>query len=171
MLSLVHSIDADAQLSVNIKDTALLQAASFDVDADANAGIGFISIPVSASASALYCEPGFTVVMECCRYGSDFLQETYLYHFTRKDTRHNFSPYFYMFYLMSANVHETSSFTSHFGSVLVFLPQLVLLLVTSLLLHRDLTLCCFVQTFIFVSFNKVCTSQVSLFQNELLHED
>ena len=42
-------------LSGNIKDTALTQAASFDV----NAGIGFISIPASASAS--YCEPGLMV--------------------------------------------------------------------------------------------------------------
>ena len=42
VLSPVHSIDADAQLSINIKDTALTQAASFDVDPDV--GIGFISI-------------------------------------------------------------------------------------------------------------------------------
>ena len=52
-LSLVHSIDADAQLSVNIKDTALTQAASFDVDADTDTGIGFISVPVSVSTSGV----------------------------------------------------------------------------------------------------------------------
>ena len=56
-LSPVHSIDVDAQLSVNIKDTALTQAAFSDVDADADAGIEFISIPASTSAS--FCEPGF----------------------------------------------------------------------------------------------------------------
>ena len=67
-LSPVHSIDADAQLNVNIKDTTLMQAASFDVDADADTGIGFISIPAPASASTStlasesYCEPGFTDV-------------------------------------------------------------------------------------------------------------
>ena len=46
---LVHNIDADAQLSVNIKDIPLKQAASFDVDADADDGIGFVSIAASAS--------------------------------------------------------------------------------------------------------------------------
>ena len=72
VLSPVHSIDTDAQLSVNIKDTASTQVASFDVDADADAdaGIGFISISASASAlmsaSASYCEPCFSAMWCAC---------------------------------------------------------------------------------------------------------
>ena len=68
LLSPIHSSDADAQLSVNIKDTVLMQAACFDVDADADTGIEFISIPVSTSAStsalASYCELGLKLKTE-----------------------------------------------------------------------------------------------------------
>ena len=32
-------------------------------------------------------------------YGEEFINESYLYHFTRKDNRHSFSPFFYDIYL------------------------------------------------------------------------
>lgn len=91
-----------------------------------------------------------------CRYGDEFIQEAYLHHITRRDTRHNFSAYFYVLYLIQ------DSWLSLPVGLLAFVPQAVLLLATSLLLYRDITLCSFVQTFVFVTFNKVCTSQVRI---------
>ena len=85
----------------------------------------------------------------------DFLQNTYLYHFGRKDHRHNFSVYFYYFYLIS----ETSLNSA--VAWIAFLPQFLLVAMSSLVSLNDILFAVFLQTFLFVSFNKVCTSQVS----------
>ena len=90
------------------------------------------------------------------RYGWDFLHESYLYHVTRKDTRHNFSVYFYLLYLT-----ESSPYSTLLG-IATFLPQGALLITQSFMFHRDPIFASFINTVVFVALNKVCTSQVSI---------
>ncbi|GAA5867427.1 hypothetical protein JCM8547_007500 [Rhodosporidiobolus lusitaniae] len=98
-------------------------------------------------------------------WGAPFLNETFLYHLRRLDHRHNFSPYFLPFYLS-----ETASLTALTAlqafarhPLAAFIPQLGLCVVLGGLLGgRDLSYASLVQTFAFVSLNKVCTSQYFL---------
>lgn len=92
-------------------------------------------------------------------YGLPFVKHTFLYHFTRIDHRHNFSVYNTVLHSSSAQGEQAS-----FGlESLAFLPQLLLsvVLVPYLLAGHDLAATMLAQTFAFVTFNKVCTSQVS----------
>ena len=85
-------------------------------------------------------------------YGYEFAYEGYFYHLVRKDNRHNFSVYFYYIYLNFTGLSLTQS-------ILTFVPQLLLLIASGVKYYRSLPFCCFIQTFIFVMFNKVCTAQ------------
>ena len=89
------------------------------------------------------------------RYGNEFLNETYFYHLGRQDIRHNFSPYFYMLYLTDLT-WQNSVLLKFFN----FLPQCLLLIVFSYYLHDNIEIWLFFITYAFVTFNKVCTSQV-----------
>ena len=90
-------------------------------------------------------------------YGHEFLQHSYLHHFSRLDHRHNFSPYHLTLYLSSALPKQVWSISS-----LAFIPQLVLvgIVIPLAMIGKDLAITMFAQTFAFVAFNKVCTSQV-----------
>lgn len=91
-----------------------------------------------------------------------------MYHLSRVDHRHNFSPYFYPYYLAHspAAAFELPSSASWFRSLArhalaAFLPQLVLSIGLGFRYGaEDLPYAWLVQTFAFVTFNKVCTSQV-----------
>jgi len=90
-----------------------------------------------------------------CLYGFKFLYESFIYHLVRKDTRHNFSVYFYMLYL-SANQPEDV-----IQKVFTFLPQLLLLLMSSYYYSEKskLPFAMFIQAIIAVMYNPVITSQ------------
>jgi phosphatidylinositol glycan class M len=93
-------------------------------------------------------------------YGSDFLQHSYFYHLTRLDHRHNFSLYNTLLHLSSS----PSAPSSHHLERLAFIPQLFLsaIAIPFALAKKDLAGCMLAQTFAFVAFNKVCTSQYFL---------
>lgn len=93
-------------------------------------------------------------------YSTPFLTHTFLHHLTRIDHRHNFSPYNTLLYLSSSSPGDHAS-NFHFES-LAFIPQLALsaVLIPLALAKKDLAGAMLAQTFAFVTFNKVCTSQV-----------
>jgi len=87
-------------------------------------------------------------------YGNDFLEQFLFYHLKRRDIHHNFSPYFYPFYLTMNDIQ-----LSRWLSFAAFLPQILCIFSFALKYSNDLPFCWFLTTYSFVSFNKVCTSQ------------
>ncbi|KAI9890140.1 MAG: GPI mannosyltransferase 1 [Vezdaea aestivalis] len=112
-------------------------------------------------------------------YGWDFIEHTFLYHVRRLDHRHNFSPYATLLYQASARAGSVLGTDAEklqdggfvleggLGEVhrLAFVPQLLLsaVLIPLVLVRggdsRRLGATMMIQTWAFVAFNKVCTSQ------------
>ncbi|TGZ83350.1 GPI mannosyltransferase 1 [Ascodesmis nigricans] len=99
-------------------------------------------------------------------YGYPFLLHTFLHHISRLDHRHNFSPYNILLYLISS---PTGASSTPFATY-AFIPQILLagVILPLACAKRDLPGCLFVQTFAFVAFNKVCTSQYFMWYIVLL---
>jgi phosphatidylinositol glycan class M len=112
-------------------------------------------------ALALYSLVTFAVlnIVMYRMYGYPFLDHSYFYHLIRIDHRHNFSPYNTLLYLNSSPHNTSSSFELE---RLAFVPQLLLsaVFIPLALAKKDLPSTMLAQTFAFVTFNKVCTSQV-----------
>ena len=97
-------------------------------------------------------------------YGEPFVAQTFLHHVSRVDHRHNFSPYNVLLYLTSAEPKDDAATGSLLPGIesLAFAPQLLLstVLIPLVGAKKDLPTTMLAQTFAFVTFNKVCTSQV-----------
>ncbi|KAF3430796.1 hypothetical protein E2986_12159 [Frieseomelitta varia] len=93
-----------------------------------------------------------------------YLYESLIYHVIRKDTKHNFSVYFYMLYL-SAN--QPSNIIE---KICTFSPQLVLLLLLSYKCSSKslLPFAMFTQAMVMVTYNPVLTSQYFFWYLSLL---
>lgn len=96
-------------------------------------------------------------------YGEQYIEEAFLYHLSRTDTRHNFSVYFYLLYI-GADFHIPGLNIATFG------PQLVLVLALGFKFRNffDVPFALFTQTVVFVTFNKVVTSQYFMWYLMLL---
>lgn len=88
-------------------------------------------------------------------YGYQYLYESIIYHLIRKDTRHNFSVYFYMLYLSANNA------ASVIQKLFTLLPQVLLLLGLSFRYSSksNLPFAMFTQAMVMVTYNPVLTSQ------------
>lgn len=99
----------------------------------------------------------FTTGIFYLLYNYQFLYESVIYHFVRKDTRHNFSLYFYLQYLNSAEVR-----VNIFEKLLTVMPQLVLIILISFHFCRTrqtIQFALLLIAFIMVTYNPVITSQ------------
>jgi hypothetical protein len=95
----------------------------------------------------------------------EFVRHSYTYHLTRIDHRHNFSVYNTLLHIKSA----VGSSPGLGVESLAFIPQLFLSVVAIplLLAKKDLASTMLAQTFAFVTFNKVCTSQVCVLLRQI----
>lgn len=108
------------------------------------------------------CSSLFTVLLSSYLmykiYGFEYLEHAYIYHIQRTDHRHNFSLWNMLLYFDATS--PTPSQLAKFA----FLPQMLVTMVVSVLLcsnssFNDFISILFLQTFSFVTYNKVCTSQ------------
>lgn len=102
-------------------------------------------------------------------YGQEFLQHAYLYHLIRTDHRHNFSVWNLVLLLESAGLKLPQVNLAK----LAFVPQLLIcgalpyLLLSSPTFETLLNVL-YLQTYAFVTYNKVCTSQYFIWYMVLL---
>ncbi|XP_067627633.1 GPI mannosyltransferase 1 [Eurosta solidaginis] len=117
---------------------------------------------VMGTCVALFALTGFFYSL----YGWQYLYEAYLYHFVRRDVRHNFSLYFLVQYLRGYSTDVSLA-----EKLLILAPQLFLLLYLSFSFgqfRQTLPFCVFALAFVMVTYNSVVTSQYFVWYLALL---
>lgn len=94
-------------------------------------------------------------------YGRNYIEQSFLYHLKRKDLQHNFSIYFALFKLFpeQQDIIGFIAFVVQFAAVLLVSLFYMSFSTNRRTKLRKLTFSLFCSTFLFVSLNKVCTSQ------------
>lgn len=126
----------------------------------------FINLPILNLINKKNLSYLFVILMTLCginylmflKYDWEFIENSYLYHFSRLDHRHNFSIYNMALYYKSSLLNGISGLDIE---KLAFIPQLLIsgLIIPLVFAKNDLLSSLFIQTFAFVTFNKVITSQ------------
>jgi GPI mannosyltransferase 1 subunit M len=99
------------------------------------------------------------------KYGREYLDVAILYHFSRKDPRHNFAPNFLSVYLDTAldeSNYKALIFSKLLTKMYAFASKITQYGLTIYIGHTfayDLPFAMFAQTFAFVAFNSVITAQ------------
>ncbi|PVH95872.1 glycosyltransferase family 50 protein [Periconia macrospinosa] len=119
---------------------------------------------IGVAVSSFLTFMGLNVIMYIA-YGWPFLEHSYFYHLVRIDHRHNFSPYNTLLYMNSSPKVPGENHAS-FSELerMAFIPQILLsaIIIPLMLAKKDLSSTMLAQTWVFVTFNKVCTSQYFL---------
>ncbi|KAJ1442116.1 PIG-M-domain-containing protein [Ochromonadaceae sp. CCMP2298] len=108
-------------------------------------------------------------------YADPYLHNAVLYHLTRQDHRHNFSPHFLWIYLYTGDSHTLQmgaqilallpplsvgvDMAFFIDKIVLFVPQMVLLLALVWRFRANLPVLLLLQTMVFVAYNKVITAQ------------
>lgn len=87
------------------------------------------------------------------------LDEAYLFHFTRRDHRHNFAPHFLGVHLSPAPGAAEPSTSASAWAAVPLAAQLAVVSAVGVVFCRNVAAACFLQTLCFVAFNSVCTVQ------------
>lgn len=111
--------------------------------------------------TATLLSAGFCCYSSYSYYGQDYLEQSFLYHLRRKDLQHNFSIYFYLYKLFPGYEEPLGrvAFISQATAVVAFSLAYLSLDTNRRTKLRKLSFSLFGTTFLFVSLNKVCTSQ------------